>query len=675
GDMIDAVRPKGLRVVFSTHPEQPVFGLPNDRWNDFLNDLYGEVATRYGSRLDGLYLDENTITGEMDQREDFPRLERTIRARAPHLMLMQNFYGNMYACDLGVAEYTSQQPADPLTWGVGSYQGIAHVMSRTWSAQVPRGQNAVPYTPEGIFRFTVMQAGTCLDGGGTFWAAGPYPGGGWETGVLPAMQRVGALIAPIARSIKGTLASTSYPTPTGTAMAALTWGVATRSPDDRSEYLHVLKPPATRTLELPAPADGKVFGSAHLLATGRPLPLHQDSRGVQVTLGPDDAWDPLDTVIELSVASQGGRGLVNDTSASVRYSGRGWSYGQARGMGEYQDDIHTSAADGAGFTLAFNGTEVALVVSAAREGGRLALSIDGAADRIIDLPKTGGTRQTVYKRVGLADGPHSLRGELRGVGRLLLDAFQVGQAVNDNAPSVVYGTLVTLNDTHPSIVYTGGSWHHQTGRDMGELEADIHYATADGDSFTLPFEGTGVEFLSNCGGGRAQIDFYLDDVFQGTVDMAQGMWARNLKLALRGLPAGPHRLRGVKKSGTYMEIDMFRVYLPNQGKWQAATAPGALSGDLHTTVGREDFCQVSFEGTGVDFVSRLDPAGGTVDFFLDSTLVRRANHYHATAQAPAVSFSLGGLPARRYTLTAVLRRGASLAVDGFRVDKGDGATR
>jgi hypothetical protein len=39
GDMIGAVRAKGIRVLLYTHPEQPVFGLDYDRWNDFLNDL------------------------------------------------------------------------------------------------------------------------------------------------------------------------------------------------------------------------------------------------------------------------------------------------------------------------------------------------------------------------------------------------------------------------------------------------------------------------------------------------------------------------------------------------------------------------------------------------------------------------------------------------------------
>ena len=672
GDMIDAVKAKGIRVFFYTHPEQPVFGLDHAKWNDFLSDLYGEVAARYGSRLDGLYLDENSITGDMNLREDFPRLERTIRARAPHLMLMQNFYGNMYCADVGVGEYTSFAPADPLTWGSSSYQGIAHVMSKTWSAQVPRGQNATPFSPEGLFRFTVLQAGTCLDGGGVFWAAGPYPGGGWETGVLPTMQKVGAYIAPVARSIKSTYASTSYPTRTGTSMAALEWGVATRSTDDLLEYLHVLKPPAGKELNLPLPADGKVFGSARLLPSEQPVTFSQDATGVHLTLPNSNTWSPLDTVVELKTISQGGPGLVNDTSPAVRYSGRGWAYGQGRQRGEYQDDVHATAAAGDAFTLSFDGTAVALIVSPSADGGRLALTVDGVAHKTISLPRQGGTRQTVYARSGLPDGQHSLRGVLKD-GRLVLDAFRITEEIsNTESGALTYGKLLVLNDTDPTIAYTGGTWGYQTGRDMGELNADIHYARDNGDYFTVGFIGTGIEFLSNAGGGRGLVDFYVDDQFYSTVDMSQGSWARNRKLAVVGLPLGPHRLKGVKKSGTYLEVDMFRVYAPGKGAWRAATttAPGGASGEgVHTTTANDDYFQLSFSGTGVDFISDLSRVGGTVDCFLDGVLIRRANHYNAEPRVQATTFSAIGLAREKHTLVGVKKSGTVLDVGAFGVYK------
>lgn len=670
GDMIDAVRARGIRVFLYTHPEQPVFGLDYDRWNDFLNDLYGEVATRYGGRLDGLYLDENSISGDMNLREDFPRLERTIRSRAPHLMLMQNFYGNMYCADVGTAEYTSFTPADPLTWGVSSYQGIAHVMSRSWSAQAPRGQSAVPFTPEGMFRFTVLRAGTCLDGGGVFWAAGPYPGGGWEDGVLSTMQRLGEYIAPVASAIKNTYASTSYPTPTGTYLSALTWGVATRSTDDQVEYIHVLRPPEGRTLDLPPPADGKVFGSARLLPSREPAALRQDADGVHLTLADGAAWSPLDTVIELATASRGGRGLVNDTSPELRYSGRGWTHSTGRGRDEYQDDAHSTETVGDGFSFAFEGTGVELLTTPSPEGGRVRVSIDGGPESVANLPRSGESRQAAFARSGLPDGPHTLRGVVSGRGRLALDALRVTQDINRrDARAVTYGALVTLNDTDPSITYVGGSWAYATGRDMGELNADIHYARDDGDYFLLDFVGTGVEFLSDAGGGRGLVDFYLDGALRATADMSQGSWARNRKFGITGLPLGQHTLKGVKVSGTYMETDIFRVYSPGGGAWGPATThpEGAAETAPYRTERNDDYFQLAFTGTGTDVVSTLGPDGGTVDYYVDGALLRRTNNYRAEPQSEATTLGLGGLVRGDHVLVGIKRSGAALDVAGFRV--------
>ena len=84
-------------------------------------------------------------------------------------------------------------------------------------------------------------------------------------------------------------------------------------------------------------------------------------RGIQLTLTGTNTWSALDTVIQLDVASQGGAGMVNDTSPNVSYTGNSWSYQSHRGLGEYADDAHTATANGDSFTLTFSGTEVSLI--------------------------------------------------------------------------------------------------------------------------------------------------------------------------------------------------------------------------------------------------------------------------------------------------------------------------
>jgi autotransporter-associated beta strand protein len=55
GKVLDACRAKGIRTFFYCHPYQPVAN-PH---NDWINDLFSELVDRYGSRLDGIWLDEN----------------------------------------------------------------------------------------------------------------------------------------------------------------------------------------------------------------------------------------------------------------------------------------------------------------------------------------------------------------------------------------------------------------------------------------------------------------------------------------------------------------------------------------------------------------------------------------------------------------------------------------
>jgi hypothetical protein len=106
------------------------------------------------------------------------------------------------------------------------------------------------------------------------------------------MDRIGPGLA-------GTRPSKAYPTTEGTPLRGARYA-ATESPDGATTYLHVLWPPEESALKLPPPADGRRFGSAHLLhAPHRMLTLEQGPEGVRLTLGAQQRWDPLDTVIAL----------------------------------------------------------------------------------------------------------------------------------------------------------------------------------------------------------------------------------------------------------------------------------------------------------------------------------------------------------------------------------------
>jgi hypothetical protein len=330
GDMIRAVKAKGIAVLLYTHPRDGhdfseadaiatgwgaggkcFHGEPNPatfnqaKWNDFINGVYAEVVDRYGQDILGVYLDES-CRGNSDRILDYNRLRRTIKSRNPDLFMLTNYYGNLYCCDMGDKEYAHWDEfasSDGRVWPSNSMP-IAAVIANSWLANTARGKNVVTYSAEDMFRYTVLQAGSCIDGGGVQWAAGPYVGGGWETGVAETMTALGKLIAPIAPSIKNTLPSLCYRTHAGSTIDNLTWGVATRSADADKEYLHVLKAPEGRTLHLPPTHFGKRYRTSRLLANGHAVDLVQSDAGLSVNLRDGDVWDPLDTVIELTWARE-----------------------------------------------------------------------------------------------------------------------------------------------------------------------------------------------------------------------------------------------------------------------------------------------------------------------------------------------------------------------------------
>ena len=270
------------------------------KWNNFFNEFFDEMGARYGTDMDSYYIDmifDYPYLDMIDRR----RLRQTLLAHHPKGVITGNGEANEtvdYASreDCGAfIPNAEERPAFPVQTVV--------CLSNTWWSTVPVSDgNAAKYTPEHLFRYLVLTAGANMGGGGLALGASPYVPGGFEPGVKEAMAALGQLIEPISESIKNTYASTSYITSAGTTIPSLMGGVAaTRSVDNRFEYIHVLVPPAGNVLALPAPLDGKRFGSAAMLRTGCTAEIVQEENGIIITV--PDEWDPLDTVIKLTVES------------------------------------------------------------------------------------------------------------------------------------------------------------------------------------------------------------------------------------------------------------------------------------------------------------------------------------------------------------------------------------
>ena len=671
GDMIAAVRSKGIRVLFYTHPNQPI-SFDWSTHNNMINDIYAEMIDRYGDQIDGFYLDENDPGGNQDNMVDFARLERTIRRRNPDLMLIQNFYGNLYSCDVPMGESgptTSWLSRDIAGASTTSY---AQVMSNSWSAQVPINQYAATRSPEGIFRAAVMAAGSCTDGGGTAWASGPFPEGLWEQGVLETMQTVGQLIAPVAESIKNTYPSTSWITAPGAWIGNLPNGiVATRSPDDTKEYIHVLNPPSGNTLTLPSPADGKVFANARLLASNQPVTLMQNGRAIRLTLNGLSTWDINDTVIVMDVVSSGDLYLDNNTSTDITYSGS-WYYSNNRPTSEFRRDMHETTVNGDYLEYQFNGTNVEVIAT-------------GSMDVYLDGVYRGNFVNSSYRNPacslsGIPRGNHILKVVKANGTYLTVDAFKATELIDSAQTDIGYQALTLRNntDTTPNgigYIQYDGNWSWQQ-RDRNEYNWDAHWAQANGSTFWIHFNGSGVQFIGTYDG---IIDFYLDDVFVKQVNMRSiGGMARVIGIDIKGLPSGNHVLKGVKAGDTYCLVDAFFVYNDQNSGWTSQSDNTAIGGSYRRSSGNGDTATLAFEGTGIEIIAPHQISGGTVAVTLQGSSYQDytnqfVNQYSGEFRAQSQSFAsrnLANLAKGNYMLGMSHNRSfGSVAVDAFRVYK------
>ena len=334
GEMIVALKKRGIGFVLFTHPvaghtypkkDQDKLGWndPTDnykKWNDFINEMYAELAERYGNEMMGMGFDsEFGLSGnkQFTGKLDLKRLRKTILSKAPNLQLYALAAPNE-TCEFGHREVWRGTWHSPWQFWrkkkeEDSYEveewpsylkKVSVVLPAHWATIKAADQGMTHLNAEQVYRYTVLQAGVATEGPGSAWAASPYPDGSWEKGVREVFADTAKYMGPVRKSLTRVYPSTSYPTTEGTSLSKLSHGVvATKATDDTVEYIHVLNPPKGKALKLPAPKDGKKFSAAKLLKTGNRVKMTQNIDGVELVIGKDDNWDKLNTVIALKVDS------------------------------------------------------------------------------------------------------------------------------------------------------------------------------------------------------------------------------------------------------------------------------------------------------------------------------------------------------------------------------------
>lgn len=308
GELADELTARKIKLVIYAHPndahdltpeEQAKVGFTDrakdpKKYNDFINELLGEMAERYGKKpsVIGFWWDSWWHNGGP---LDMPRLRKTVLTIFPGAIILSNKYDPRFidfmSGEGGRMGSLNGRPAvkDNQCWYLGN----------DWWNNNPGTQISI--TPEDMYRFLLLNVGTGAPGGMS-WSLSPLADGktwGADNQPLKVMQALGKLLAPVRPTICGVLPSLNWPLQAPVEWAKAPAFVAGRSPDNKKVYIHVMKPPEGRSIDLPKPKEE--FKSAVLYGGKSKVAMSRQGDVLRLTLPEGTKWDALDTVIELTV--------------------------------------------------------------------------------------------------------------------------------------------------------------------------------------------------------------------------------------------------------------------------------------------------------------------------------------------------------------------------------------
>jgi hypothetical protein len=271
GEIIDAVRERGVKVILYTHPRdghdfededrincgwgegyyvepekdgvsprawfdmtaKELKDSPNpdtfdyETWNQYTMEMYEELIRRYGSRIEGIWTDGNgpgrfTYASHISDPYRYPvvnyaQLRQLVKGINPDLVIVQNSFGYLFSDDYEMSEsffgfeYSHKDIND---WPACEKAIALCFSSAGWSPSKAYGDTEILIDLIGMTKYLIFQA-TSASAGGCCLAAGPYCDGGWDEGVLEYLQEMGKNLVPLGESVKNIVPSTSWPTISG----------------------------------------------------------------------------------------------------------------------------------------------------------------------------------------------------------------------------------------------------------------------------------------------------------------------------------------------------------------------------------------------------------------------------------------------------------------------------
>ncbi|WP_341947205.1 X2-like carbohydrate binding domain-containing protein [Microbacterium sp. LWH11-1.2] len=284
---------------------------------------------------------------------------------------------------------------------------------------------------------------------------------------------------------------------------------------------------------------------------------------------------------------------VNNDGPGIVYGGT-WSRSAGRGMGDYQDDVQYSEADGSSFEYSFVGTGIDWVTETHSSQGEADVYLDGQLVDTVDtfLAEGRGVQQVVYSVRDLPNGSHTLRVVKKSGQFMLLDKLDVIQEGVLDVDHVAFDraepadAVVTLGRDPGELLgvfrdgtaLVAGADYTVDGREVaigaalmgsfadgdtalefrfrGDLRDDVHWSSVDGASVSLGFTGSKVTLTGAIGPDQGTAEVYIDGELVDTIDLHGDARLTRQELFTSGdLRKGEHTIKIVKTSGDVLTID------------------------------------------------------------------------------------------------------------------------
>ena len=397
-------------------------------------------------------------------------------------------------------------------------------------------------------------------------------------------------------------------------------------------------------------------------ASSRNVPL-----SINFMMYEDGSMSPKSLEVISDFAAARGIVTLNDNDHQITKTGS-WSTSSNRGAEDYKDDVSYTSTVGDYIEYNFYGNQIEILGPKDSVNGSVGVTLDTLPKETISTTSSNYlSQQVIYSKSNLLPNKaHTIKLEASSAGYTVLDAIRVHKPI--------------VNNDNTAITYDG-SWSHSTARGAGDISDDVHYTFTNGDFFEFSFTGTGVELIAPKDSGDGTFDVFIDNnLVASAVSLNSANYeAASTVYANMDLAPGQHTLKIVKSGGGYVQIDAISYFDAQQnnddssisysGNWGTSSNRnvGDYQNDVNYTSTNNDYAELTFEGTGIDYIGPKGSGYGTFEVLIDNVSQGIYSADASSYSSKQVLFSIRNLSNAQHTIRIIKKSGDYTHLDSLRV--------